>query len=196
MNPLKEKLKDYRIILGSQSPRRKHLLKELELDFDVIVKDVEESFPADLNYEEVALFIAEKKARAFTEESIMQNTLIITADSIVCINDHILGKPVDEADACTMLKQLSGRKHIVITGVCIKSNDKSVSFSARTEVHFKSLSDKEINYYVEKFKPLDKAGAYGIQEWIGYIGVDAITGSYTNVMGLPVNDLYDHLMKF
>ena len=196
MNPLKEKLKNYRIILGSQSPRRKHLLKELELDFEVIVKDVDESFPEDLNFEEVALFIAGKKAKAFIHESGIPNTIIITADSIVCIDGHILNKPVDEKDACTMLKMLSGKKHIVITGVCIKSKTKTVAFSSRTEVHFKRLSDEEINYYVDQFKPLDKAGAYGIQEWIGFIGVDAINGSYTNVMGLPVNDLYDQLMKF
>ena len=171
-------------------------VEELELNFDVVVKDVDESFPEDLNYEDVAIFIAEKKAHAFKEELGIPNTIVITADSIVCIDGDVLNKPVDEADACNMLKLLSGRKHIVITGVCIKSNMKTVSFSTRTEVHFKSLSDKEINYYIKKCKPLDKAGAYGIQEWIGFIGVDAIAGSYTNVMGLPFNDLYDQLMKF
>ena len=196
MNPLKEKLKNYRIILGSRSPRRKHLLEELDLLFEVIVKEVDESFPEDLNLADVAQFLAEKKATAFAQLAAIPNTMIITADSVVCIDNQILNKPIDESDAHKMLKLLSGRKHIVITGVCIKCNQMSVSFSSRTDVHFKVLSDQEINYYVEKFKPLDKAGAYGIQEWIGFIGVQTINGSYTNVMGLPVNDLYEQLMKF
>ena len=196
MNPLKEKLKNYQIILGSQSPRRKHLLAELELSFEVIVKNVDESFPPGLNPEMVAEYIAKKKAMAFSKELAIDKTLLITADSIVGVDERILGKPVNVEDACAMLKMISGRWHTVVTGVCISNKEKMVSFSTQTSVRFKNLSNTEILHYVEKYKPMDKAGAYGIQEWIGFIGVASIEGSYTNVMGLPLNELYEQLMIF
>ena len=196
MNPLKKKLKDYRIILGSQSPRRKQLLGEFDIPFDIIVKNVEESFPDHLRNEEIALHIADKKAKAFGKETSDKKTIVITADSIVCLDDHVLGKPVDLADAVRILKLLSGRKHFVFTGVCIINHEKSISFFSKTEVSFKKLTDEEISYYVDAHRPLDKAGAYGIQEWIGAVGVEHISGSYSNVMGLPLKELYEQLLAF
>lgn len=196
MNPLKEKLKNYHIILGSQSPRRKQLLSGLGVNFDVIVKDVDETYSGSLSNEDIAIYIARKKALEFTNEINNPETIVITADSIVCIDSVILGKPADAGEAIKMIKLLSGRKHDVITGVCIVSKEKTVSFYSKTVVSFKPLSDDEVNYYVEQYKPFDKAGAYGIQEWLGYIGVDSLSGSYTNVMGLPTNELYEHLMRF
>jgi septum formation protein len=196
MNPLRKKLNDCRIILGSQSPRRKQLLGEFDIPFEIIVKDVEESFPEHLRNEEIALYIAQKKAKAFTAEIADAKTIVITADSIVCLDDHVLGKPVDLADAARTLKLLSGRMHFVFTGVCLISKEKSVSFFSKTDVTFRKLKEEEINYYVEAQKPLDKAGAYGIQEWIGAVGVEQMSGSYSNVMGLPLKELYEQLLAF
>ncbi len=196
MNPLKEILKDRHLILGSQSPRRKQLLNEFDIPFEIIVKDVDESFPNHLRNEEIALYIAEKKAKAFKLETEDPSNIVITADSIVCLDDITLGKPLDLPDASRMLKLLSGRKHFVFTGVCIISHNKTVSFYCKTDVVFKILKDEEISYYIDAHKPLDKAGAYGIQEWIGAVGVDHISGSYSNVMGLPLKELYEQLLKF
>ena len=195
MNPLSAKFGNTEIILGSASPRRSQLLKELGLPFKVVVKEVDETPPEQFRKEDVVMFLARKKALAFRDE-LKENQLIITADTLVALDNHILGKPVDVQDAIRMLQMLSGKKHQVITGVCLLTSLKSEAFFCRTEVAFKKLRDEEITYYVETFKPLDKAGAYGIQEWIGFIGIDYIQGSYFNVMGLPVKDLYEQLLKF
>lgn len=188
-------LNDYQIILASQSPRRHQMLRELGVSFEIKTREVDEIYPEGLRPEEVPLYLAELKSKAF-EKDMESNQLVITADTIVCVDDWILGKPVDRADAFNMLKALSGRSHQVISGVCLQSVEKKVSFSTITHVHFKVLSDEEINYYIENYKPFDKAGAYGIQEWIGFIGIDGIEGSYFNVVGLPIQRLYQELSKF
>jgi septum formation protein len=195
MNPLIKKFEGTQIILGSNSPRRAELLKSLELTFEVLTKHVEEDFPAHFRREDTAMFLARKKALAF-KENVANGGIVITADTIVAVDDLILGKPTDAKDAERMLKLISGRKHQVITGVCIMSSKKSESFFVKTDVSFKLLKDDEIKFYIEKYNPLDKAGAYGIQEWIGMIGVEYIQGSYYNVMGLPTKELYDNLMRF
>lgn len=192
---LPEKLQDYKIILASQSPRRQLLLKGLDIPFTVIVKDIEEKFPDGLKREEIALFLSNLKAAAFDNE-IDDKTLVITADTIVWINNQVLSKPKDFDDAVNILSQLSGNMHEVITGVCLKTKAKTHTFYALTKVYFKKLSQKEIHYYVTNYKPYDKAGAYGAQEWIGYVAIEHIEGSYFNVMGLPTRLLYDELMKF
>jgi septum formation protein len=171
------------------------LLKSLELTFEVLTKYVEEDFPAHFRREDTAMFLARKKALAF-KENVANGGIVITADTIVAVDDLILGKPTDAKDAERMLKLISGRKHQVITGVCIMSSKKSESFFVKTDVSFKLLKDDEIKFYIDKYNPLDKAGAYGIQEWIGMIGVEYIQGSYYNVMGLPTKELYDNLMRF
>lgn len=190
-----DNLKKYNIVLASQSPRRRSLLKELGIDFTCTTVDVEEVFPDDLSPEEVAIFLAELKAGAFNLNE-DENTLLITADTIVCLNNEILGKPANYEDGAGILRKLSGRCHDVITGVCLKSSDKTTSFFAKTEVHFKELSDGEISHYLNHYKPYDKAGSYGIQEWIGFIGIDKIEGSFYNVMGLPTQMLYRELLGF
>jgi septum formation protein len=192
---LPEKLEDFKIILASQSPRRQLLLKGLDIPFTVVVKDVEEKFPEGLKREEIALYLSNLKASAFDNE-IDDKTLVITADTIVWINDQVLNKPKDYDDAVNILSQLSGNMHEVITGVCLKTKAKTHTFYALTNVYFKKLSQKEIHYYVSNYKPYDKAGAYGAQEWIGYVAIEHIEGSYFNVMGLPTRLLYDELMKF
>ncbi|MBP3837777.1 MAG: septum formation protein Maf [Prevotella sp.] len=185
----------YQLILASQSPRRRELFSHLDLPFEVrVIEDIAEDFPADLTPEQTAVFIAEKKARAYMP-TITETELVITADTIVVAGDLILGKPVDKADARRMLKLLSHRTHQVITGVCLSTTALQKSFSVTTDVSFKQLSDTEIDYYVEKYQPLDKAGAYGIQEWIGYIGVKALHGSYFNVVGFPVQRIYQELQQ-
>lgn len=187
---------NYQIILASNSPRRKELLSGLDLEYEVMVlPNIDESYPLDIENEEVALYIAKKKAQAYTD-LLTDNKLVITADTIVVIDDKILGKPMDEADAKQMLRELSGKTHQVITGVCLTASNKQKSFSVISDVRFSNLDDSEIEYYASKYKPLDKAGAYGIQEWIGYIGVEYISGSYFNVMGLPIQKLYQELKKF
>lgn len=189
-------IKDHHIILSSNSPRRKELLGGLDLDFEVRVKDgIKESYPADIPAIETAEYIAAEKAEAYKDE-LHDNNLVITADTVVILGDKILGKPQSEDEACTMLKMLSGQTHKVVTGVCLTSETKQKRFSVITDVTFKQLSQDEISYYVSRYKPLDKAGAYGIQEWIGYIGVTSISGSYFNVMGLPVQRIYEELSKF
>ncbi|MFA9370355.1 MAG: Maf-like protein [Labilibaculum antarcticum] len=188
-------LKDYQLILASQSPRRHEMLKELGLIFEIRTKEVEEIYPEGLEPEQIPVYLSELKAKAF-EEDIKSNELVITADTIVCVDDWILGKPKDREDAVKMLNALSNRSHQVISGVCLMSKEKKVSFSTTTNVHFKALSDEEIDYYIDNYKPFDKAGAYGIQEWIGFIGIDGIEGSYFNVVGLPIQRLYQELSKF
>lgn len=180
-----------KLILSSNSPRRKELLAGLDVPFEVRVIDgIDESFPADLPTDEIAEFVARKKAAAYT---VCEGEIVITADTIVVLDGKVLGKPHDLDDAAAMLRQLSGKTHWVITGVCIKNSVKQKSFSVVSEVTFKTLSDDEISYYVNRYKPLDKAGAYGVQEWIGYIGVTSLSGSYYNVMGLPVQRIYEVL---
>ena len=195
MDLLHQQLLDYHLILASASPRRISLLKELNLTFDILPLDVDEVYPTHLTDHEVARFLAELKADAFPAEKFTDNTILITADTIVCLNDEVLGKPEDREHAIEMLRTLSGKMHKVITGVCIRSQNKQVIFSNETDVYFCNLSDDEIIYYVDQFKPFDKAGAYGIQEWVGYIGIEKIEGSYFNVMGLPVQQLYYELGK-
>lgn len=184
-----------KIILASKSPRRKQLLAGLGISFEVKTKEVDESFPAHLKKEKIPLFLCRKKAEAFKGE-LKKNTLIITADTIVWLNNKAVNKPADRGEAVEMLKMLSGKKHTVYTAVCIKSFTKTRSFFDETDVFFKKLSTEEISYYVDKYQPYDKAGAYGAQEFIGYIGIEKISGSYFNVMGLPVKKVYEELMKF
>lgn len=189
-------LADYNIILASNSPRRKELLSGLDLQYTVkVLQDVDESYPNTLPDEEIATYIAKKKANAYSS-FIETNTLLITADTIVIQDGRVYGKPVDLEDAKEMLRQLSGKTHRVITGVCITTQNKQHSFSVASEVRFSELQDNEIEYYVNKYHPLDKAGAYGIQEWIGYVAVEHISGSYFNIMGLPVQRLYQELKNF
>ena len=192
---LSEKLKKYNVILASQSPRRQLLLSGLDIPYTLKVKEVDESWPSHLKREEIALYLAEKKAGAFNDE-LAEDTLIITADTIVWIDGQVLGKPVDFDDALRMLKKLSGNIHDVVTAICLKSKKKTHSFYSLTKVTFKELSEEEIKYYVENYKPYDKAGSYGAQEWIGYVAIKHIEGSYFNVMGLPTRLLYDELLRF
>lgn len=183
------------IILASKSPRRQQLLSDLGLKFSVQSLDIPEKFPEGLGMTEIPVYLAELKAEAFGP-FLKDNQLVITADTIVWLDGKVLNKPTDYADGFRMLRDLSGKKHQVITGVCLLSTEKKVSFYASTDVWFKELSDEEIDYYLETFKPYDKAGAYGIQEWIGYIGINHIEGSFFNVMGLPIQSLYEHLKTF
>lgn len=190
-----EELKEQQLILASKSPRRQFLMQELGLNFKVHTHEVDESFPDTLRAAEIPLYLCEKKAKAFSDE-IDDRTIVITADTVVWINNRVLNKPTDRADAVRMLKLLSGNKHVVYTGVCLFSKSKTVTFSVATTVYFKVLSDNEINYYIDHYQPYDKAGAYGAQEWIGYIAVEKIEGSYFNVMGLPVKELVEELLRF
>ena len=190
---LSEKLKNKNIILASASPRRQELFNELGLDFSIQVKAVEEIYPSTLKGAEITNYLAELKAAAFTE--LAENDIIITADTIVWLNNKAIEKPKDKQHAIEMLQELSGTGHKVITSICIKNFASQKVFYDETMVYFKPLTLEEINYYVENYEPFDKAGAYGIQEWIGFIGVTKIEGSYFNVMGLPVHKLYEELMK-
>ena len=195
MKPL-ENLKKYHIILCSKSPRRRELLAGLGIDFEVkTLSGIDESYPCDLNSDMIAQYISQKKAEAY-KSLIVDNEMVITSDTIVLLDGKVYGKPADETDACRMLGELSGRTHKVITGVCINTRERSCAFHVVTEVEFAPLSSDEIEYYVTHFKPLDKAGAYGIQEWIGSVAVRAINGSFYNVMGLPVQRLYAELKSF
>lgn len=181
------------LILASGSPRRKALLKELGLDFKVVLKEIDEDYPNHLKREAVALFLAQKKASVYIDE-INDGNIVITADTIVCVDDIILNKPAGYQEAFDMLLLLSGRSHEVITAVCISGKNISSCFHVTTTVIFKKLSDAEINNYIEKQQPFDKAGGYGIQEWIGLIGMERMEGSYYNVVGLPVKELYEQLI--
>jgi len=190
---LREKLKDYNIILASKSPRRQQFLKDLDIDFTVETKDIEEIYPKELKGVEITDFLANLKSKAFA--NLLDNDILITSDTIVWLEEKALGKPKNENDAFLMLKSLSGREHEVITSVSIKTNHFQKIISDITTVSFKELTDEEIMYYIKNFKPFDKAGAYGIQEWIGFIAIKNIEGSYFNVVGLPVYKLYKELMN-
>ncbi|EFL47128.1 septum formation protein Maf [Prevotella disiens FB035-09AN] len=189
-------IKDYHIILASNSPRRRELLRGLDLAFDVrVLPDIAENFPETIEPKDVAEYISKVKANAYLD-TITEKELVLTADTVVIIDREILGKPHDAGQAKAMLHKISGRKHQVVTGVCLTTKERQHSFSVSTDVTFKELSDAEINYYVETYEPFDKAGAYGIQEWIGYVGVTSLEGSYFNVMGLPVQRIWTELNKF
>ncbi|WP_339711531.1 Maf family nucleotide pyrophosphatase [Cyclobacterium amurskyense] len=181
-----------KIILSSNSPRRQQLLRDLGLEFEVKTMDTDESYPENLDSEEVATYLAEKKAGTFLP-SLKKDEVLITADTVVIANNTILNKPLNENEAFKMLELINGKSHLVTTGVCIADMDKKFTFCDKTEVSFSKLSQEEIAYYISQFKPFDKAGAYGIQEWIGLVGIDCIKGSYYNVMGLPVNKVYQTL---
>lgn len=186
-------LSKYNIVLASNSPRRKELLSGLDIDYKVLIlPDIDESYPANLQGEAIPTFIAKKKADAYITK-MADNTMFITADTIVLLDDVVYGKPKDAEDAKRMLRILSGRTHRVITAVCITTIDKQRTFAVSSDVKFAILEENEIEYYVTKYKPFDKAGAYGVQEWIGYIAVENISGSYFNIMGLPVQRLYNEL---
>ncbi|MBQ8949487.1 MAG: septum formation protein Maf [Prevotella sp.] len=182
-------------MLASNSPRRKELLAGLGIPFEVrTLQDIDESYPADLPVDQVALYISGKKADAY-RATLAPDELVITADTVVIVGKEILGKPVDEADATRMLRLISGRTHQVTTGVCMLTTSAERRFAVTTDVTFKPLSDDEIHYYITHYKPFDKAGAYGIQEWIGYVGVTSLKGSYYNVMGLPVQRIYETIRQ-
>jgi septum formation protein len=188
-------LKGYKLVLASQSPRRRELLKGLDLEFTTCSVDADESFPAELKGADAVQYICKAKADAYRPQ-LNDNTIAITADTVVILDDKIIGKPKSYEEAFSMIRSLSGRVHEVITAVCIFSKEKCEEFYASTEVHFSEIADEEIEYYINKYKPFDKAGSYGVQEWIGYIGIEKIVGSYFNVMGLPVKRLYDELKTF
>ena len=188
-------LTNFQIILGSQSPRRQELLNGLNIHFEVKVIDVEETYPSQLVGVDIPMYLAEKKADAFLD-LMNENTLLITADTIVWHEGRVFGKPTDKADATRMLKALSGKTHQVITGVCISTLYKRKTFHVISEVRFARLTPEEIEYYLQNFEPYDKAGSYGVQEWIGYIGVEYNEGSYFNVMGLPIQRLYTELKRW
>lgn len=190
MNVLKKK-----IILASKSPRRSQLLREAGIPFEVKTRDTPEDYPADLPIEDVASYIARKKAKA-ANDFLEKDTILLTADSVVVLGNKVYGKPRSKKEACQFLRELSGKAHKVITGVCLLSSEKEVTFSSESIVHFANLSEEEISYYVETFKPFDKAGAYAIQEWIGICKIKKIEGTYTNIMGLPVDRVYQALEKF
>ena len=187
-------IKNYKLILASASPRRQQLMKDAGFTFEVRLKNVEEKYPQELHCENVPEYLSKVKASAFREE-LKADEVLITADTVVCIHDRILGKPADRKEAISMLQELSGNRHLVVTGVSVTTRTEQLSFSSRTDVFFKRLSNEEIEFYVDTYKPFDKAGAYGIQEWIGYIGIERIEGSFYNVMGLPIQKLYETLRK-
>ncbi len=194
MKPL-ENIQHYKIVLASNSPRRRELLSGLNLEYTVrVLPDIDESYPDTLKGEEIPMYISREKAEAY-RNSMAEDELIITADTVVCINEKVLGKPRTQEEAKEMLRGLSGKTHQVITGVCLMTCGLQRTFSATTQVTFDVLTEDEIEFYVEKFRPLDKAGAYGVQEWIGFVGVSRLEGSYFNVMGLPVQRLYQELKK-
>lgn len=187
-------LENYKIILASNSPRRKELLQGLNINFEVQSKNVDEKYPESLEIHQVPEYLVRLKAAPFKPE-MKENMLVITADTIVSLNNEILGKPADANEAVAMLKKLSGKTHQVLTGVCLLTQQHETSFTSTSDVTFKTLSESEIDYYIKHFNPYDKAGGYGIQEWFGYIAVESINGSFFNVMGLPVHRLYEELIK-
>lgn len=185
-----------KIILASASPRRQFLLKDLGLNVEIKTKEVEEVYPDHLKGKAIVLYLAELKANVFSDDEIPEDAILIAADTIVCLDDEVLTKPANYDDAFNIISSLSGKKHEVISGVCLRSAKKKITFHAITEVYFKQLSEEEIHHYIKHYKPYDKAGAYGIQEWIGYIGIEKISGSFYNVMGMPIQRLYEELLKF
>lgn len=184
------------IVLASKSPRRAQLLREAGFNFRIHQMDVNEDFSSEMPVEEVAAFLADKKSSAANLDIINENEILLTADSVVVINNQILNKPAGKEEAFDMLQQLSDKTHIVYTGVCLRNREKKVVFSNQTNVTFGAMSDLEINYYIDQFNPMDKAGSYGIQEWIGYCKIRKIEGEYANVMGLPIYAIYEELLKF
>lgn len=190
---LREKLKKYNVILASKSPRRQQFFKDLDIDFTVQLKEVDEIYPKELIGSEITDFLADLKSKSFTD--LNENELLITSDTIVWLDNKAFGKPKNETEAYIMLQELSGKKHEVITSISIKNKNFQKIINDTTLVYFKELSNDEINYYIKNYQPYDKAGAYGIQEWIGYIAIDKIEGSYFNVAGLPVHKLYKELMN-
>lgn len=190
-----DRLKEYRIILASRSPRRQQMLRELGLKFEIVIKEYDEVYPDNLTGEEIARYISYEKAALFKND-LCEKEIVITADTIVWCNNQVLGKPIDREDAARILKEISGNTHDVITGVSVRSDKKEITFSETTRVTFERLSDDEIYFYIDNFKPYDKAGAYGIQEWIGLVACSRIEGSYFNVVGLPVQKLFKELIKF
>jgi len=190
---LRDKLKNYNVILASGSPRRQQFFKELDLEFKIQIKEIEEKFPKQLKGAEITDFLANLKSQAFT--NLTEKDLLITSDTIVWLENKALGKPKNKQEAYTMLKELSGKKHEVITSISIRNNNFQKIINDTTVVYFKEISDKEITYYINNYNPYDKAGAYGIQEWIGFIAIDKMEGSYFNVVGLPVHKLFKELMN-
>ena len=191
---LKENLKNYKLILASGSPRRQQFFKDLDLDFEIRLKEIEEIYPNYLKAHEITDYLAVLKANAF-EGELNENEILVTSDTIVWHNNKALGKPKDYDDSFQILKTLSNETHEVITSVCFKTSKKSTVFHEITQVTFSILSDESIHYYLKNYQPFDKAGAYGIQEWIGFIGVSKIEGSYANVMGMPTNKVFDYLIN-
>lgn len=190
-----ENLNKYKIVLASNSPRRKELLSGLGVDYVVkTLPDVDETYPGGLNEEEIAKHIARGKAEAY-REVMNDDELVITADTIVWLEGTVMGKPKDEEDAREMLRRLSGKTHQVVTGVCLTTTSMQKTFATVTDVTFSNLTEEEIDYYVTRYRPMDKAGSYGVQEWIGFVGVENLSGSYFNVMGLPIQRLYTELKK-
>ena len=185
----------YNFILGSNSPRRSEILKDIGIDFKIRASNIDETIPKGIKNKNVPIFLAKEKAN-FLAKELNENEILITADTIVLMNDKIITKPLNKKEAKNILQKISNNKHEVITGVCITSNSNQHAFSSKTEVFFNKINDYEIEYYLEKFKPYDKAGSYGIQEWLGIISVRKIIGSYTNVVGLPSSELYQELNKF
>ena len=185
----------YKLILASQSPRRQQLMKDAGYTFEIRVKDTAENYPEALQGGDIALYIANAKAAAFKGE-LAPNELLITADTIVWLDGQALGKPIDRNDALSMLERLSGKMHRVFTGVCLSNCDRSQSFVSMSEVYLKKLTRQEIDYYIDTYKPYDKAGSYGAQDWLGLVGIEKIHGSYFNVMGLPVKEVYEALLQF
>lgn len=192
---LKDKLKNKHLILASGSPRRQHFLQELDLNFEIRLKEVDEVYPNHLKGKEITDYLAKLKAAPFKNE-LKKEDILITADTIVWLNNKAIGKPKNTEDAILMLQELSGKTHEVISSICISTTDDQITINDSTLVTFKSLSNEEIEFYINKYKPFDKAGSYGIQEWIGYIGIEEIKGSYFNVMGFPIQKFYQEMMKF
>lgn len=197
MNTVEKTLKEFpfKLILGSASPRRQELLKSLGFEFLIKPTHADETFPADLKAQEIPIYLAEKKADAYPDE-LKENEILITSDTIVWCDGKVLNKPVNFLEGKQMLETLSGKMHEVFTAVCLKSRNKQTTFFDISKVYFKKLKTEEIEYYLTNFSPYDKAGGYGVQDWIGYIGIDKIDGSFYNVMGLPVKELYEELIKF
>lgn len=189
-------LSKYHIVLASKSPRRQQLLAGMDLQFMVQTKDVDESFPEEMPLYEVAPFLSRKKAESFDALELPDNFLLITADTVVIVDDQILNKPADSAEAVSMLSKLSGKTHQVVTGVTLRCKEKMIVFSECSDVTFGDLLPAEIEWYVDQYQPFDKAGAYGIQEWIGYIAIKSVSGSFYNVMGLPTHRLFQELKQF
>ena len=189
-------LNKYHIILASKSPRRQELLRGMGVDFEILTKETPENYPSDLPLDEVPKYLSLQKSLAFDDDELPADYLLITSDTVVICEGEILGKPKDREDATRMLRLLSGKTHHVVTGVTVRSTAKTESFAVRSNVTFAQLDDEEIDYYIEHCKPYDKAGAYGIQEWIGYVGISGLEGSFYNVMGLPTRKLYQCLKGF